>query len=269
MRLSIDHRTQYRFTEPQSRLVQMLRMNPENNHDQTVAQWRIDVDCDARLRQGRDGFGNAVTMLYVEGPVDGIEIHVSGEVLTSHSDGVLHGVHESLPPALFLRPTDVTPRDPAIAEFARDCVAGTRDRVEALHLLNRTLQKQFEADLGRPEPGLDAGEAFLRDSATSRDMAQMYIVAARSLGSPARYVSGYYLTDRDGEHRPTPHGWAEVHVDRLGWVGFDPCTGFSPEEHYVRVAMALDAAGAAPVAGSRLGDGGERLDVDVVVSEGQ
>ena len=32
-----------------------------------------------------------------------------------------------------------------------------------------------------------------------------------------------------------------------------------------RVAVALDAAGAAPVAGSRLGEGVERLDVDVTV----
>ena len=67
MRLSIDHRTVYRFSEPQSRLVQMLRLTPENTHDQTVAGWRIDVDRDGRVRGGRDGFGNAVTMLYVEG----------------------------------------------------------------------------------------------------------------------------------------------------------------------------------------------------------
>lgn len=270
MRLSIDHRTQYRFTEPQGRLVQMLRLTPENTHDQTIAQWRIDVDCDARLRHGRDGFGNAITMLYVEGPVDGVEIIVTGEVLTSHSDGVLHGVHETLPPALFLRPTDATSRDPVIAEFAADAAIGARDRIGALHRVNHALHAQFKADMGRPEPGLDAAAAFLRDSATPRDMAQMFAVAARSLGAPARYVSGYLLTEHDGEHRPTPHGWAEAFVEGLGWIGFDPCSGLCPQEHYVRVAVALDAAGAAPVAGSRLGDGGERLDVDVVVSaEGQ
>ena len=124
MRLSIDHHTIYRFTQPQGRLVQMLRLTPENTHDQTVASWRIDVDCDARLRPGRDGFGNAVTMLYAEGPVDGIEITVKGEVLTSHSDGVLHGVHETLPPALFLRSTEATVLDTAIAKFA------TRSRID-------------------------------------------------------------------------------------------------------------------------------------------
>ena len=266
MRLSVDHRTIYRFTEPQSRLVQMLRMTPQNTHDQTVATWRIDVDCDARLRQGRDGFGNVVTMLYIDGPIDGIEISVSGDVLTSHSDGVLHGAHEVLPPALFLRPTDATAHDAAIAVFAAGAVEGTRGPIGALHRLNDALHARFPADDGRPEPGLGAAAAFRRDRATSRDFAQMFIVGARSLSVPARYVSGYLLTGQDDDHRPTPHGWAEAHVDGLGWVGFDPFTGDCPEEEHVRVAVALDAAGAAPVAGSRLGEGGERLEVDVVVS---
>jgi hypothetical protein len=128
MRLSIDHRTIYRFSAPQGRLVQMLRMTPENNHDQTVAAWQIHVDCDAKMRPGRDGFGNAVTMLYVEGPIRGIEIEVSGEVLTSHSNGVLHGVAEVLPPALFLRATAMTPADAAIIGWAADLVGDTPKR---------------------------------------------------------------------------------------------------------------------------------------------
>lgn len=267
MRLSIDHRTVYRFSEPQSRLVQMLRMTPENSHDQTVARWRIDVDHDATMRRGRDGFGNAVTMLYVEGPLLDIEIAVRGEVLTSHSDGVVRGVNEVLPPAVFLRATDATPRDPAIAAFAREVVAGADGVIAQLHRLNHAFHGRFALDRRRPEAGLSAAVAFTREAATSRDLAQMFAVAARSLDIPARYVSGYSIVE--GSLRPTPHGWAEAHVPGLGWVGFDPCTGRSPQEESVRVAAALDAAGAAPVAGSRLGEGEEELDVAVKVSAAQ
>jgi transglutaminase-like putative cysteine protease len=267
MRLSIDHRTVYRFSEPQSRLVQMLRMTPENSHDQTVARWRIDVDCDAKMRRGRDGFGNAVTMLYAEGPIADIEIAVRGEVLTSHSDGFVRGVAEALPPAVFLRATDATPRDPAIAAFAVEVTGAADGAVGKLHGLNRALHARFAHDRARPEPGLSAAAAFARPTATSRDLAQMFAVAARSLGIPARYVSGYSLVE--GSLRPTPHGWAEAHVDGLGWVGFDPFTGRSPQEESVRVAAALDASGAAPVAGSRLGEGEEELDVAVTVSAAQ
>jgi transglutaminase-like putative cysteine protease len=204
-------------------------------------------------------------MLYAEGALTEIEIAVHGEVLTSHSDGCVLGVAEPLPPAVFLRATEGTPQDPAIAGWAREA-AGGGSAVERLHALNRGLNDRFAVERGRGEPRLPASAAFARSTATPRDLAQIFCVAARSLGVPARFVSGYHLWEVDGEHRPAPHGWAEAHVDGLGWVGFDPITGMSPEEEYVRVAVALDAAGAAPVAGSRLGQGAEELDVDVTVS---
>lgn len=264
MRLSVDHRTTYRFSVPQARLVQMLRLTPPDTHDQTVARWQVHVDCDARMRRGRDGWGNIVTMLYVEGPIDRIEIAVEGEVVTSHSDGLLHGTEEPLPPAVFLRPSAGTPADPAIIAWAR-VVADGAGALRALHAINAGLHERFRVDLSRPEAGLDAGAAWARPTATPRDLAQMFAVAARGLGHPARYVSGYSRSRFLGRHAPGPHGWAETHVEGVGWVGFDPCTGLSPEEDYVRVAVALDAAGAAPVAGSRLGEGDEELDVDVHV----
>lgn len=263
MRLTIRHRTAYRFSAPQSRLVQMLRLHPQNTHDQTVASWRIDIDRDARLTEGCDGWGNKVAMLYVDGPLDAIEIAVTGEVLTSHSHGVVHGTAEPLPPALFLRDTPATARAPAIAAWARE-TAGGEAPLAALHRVNRALRSRFRLDRRRPEPGLSAADVWTRETATPRDLAQMFAAAARSLGVPARYVSGYSLLV-DG-HRPGPHGWAEAHVEGIGWIGFDPCTGLSPEDGHVRVAAALDAPGCAPVAGSRLGDGEEELEVDVSVA---
>lgn len=264
MRLSIDHRTTYRFSEPQKRLVQMLRLTPEDTHDQTVAAWRIDVDCDARLREGRDGFGNKVTMLYAEGPLTSLEIAVRGEVLTSETPGVLKGALDPLPPAVFLRATPLTAPDPALSAFAPDA-CGTGDTIECLHRLNTALFRRFQIDRGRPDPARTAAAAFAGDIATARDMAHMLIAAARVIGHPARYVSGYCLSPFGSESRPTPHGWAEIHVARLGWVAFDGCFGLSADENYVRVAVGLDGAGAAPIAGSRLGSGDEDLDVDVSV----
>ena len=265
MRLSVDHRTTYRFTAPQSRVVQLLRLTPSNSHDQTVASWRVHVDCDARMREGRDGFGNHVTMLYAEGPLTDIEIALHGEVLTSHSAGCVLGVAEPLPPALFLRSTPATPPAAAIGAWAA-ALAASGGLLERLHRVNAALRERFTVERGRGEPGLDAGAAFGRERVTPRDLAQIFCVAARSLGAPARFVSGYHLWEVDGEHRPAPHAWAEAHVAGLGWVAFDPTTGRSPEEEYVRVAVALDAAGAAPVAGSRLGEGAEELEVDVAVT---
>lgn len=262
MRLSIDHRTTYQFTLPQGRVVQLLRMTPPNTHDQTVTDWHIAVDCDARVREHRDGFGNRTTMLYAQGPLERIEIEVTGEVVTTHSSGVLRGGFEPLPPRLYLRETPATAADPAIADFARTAT-GAVD-LAGLHRLNAAVRDRFRLSRARPEAGLSAADAFARDDATARDMAQIFVAAARSVGVPARYVTGY--CDLQQGHRPTPHGWADAWMDGIGWIAFDPTLGRSPEEHHVRVAVALDAAGSAPVAGSRLGEGRERLDVDVTVS---
>ena len=92
----------------------------------------------------------------------------------------------------------------------------------------------------------------------------MFAAAARSLGVPARYVSGYRT---DGDAHCSPHAWAEAFVEGFGWTGFDATTGLSPDERYVRVAVGLDANGAAPIAGTRIGSGEEKLDVDLHVDQ--
>ena len=264
MRLSINHRTTYRFTEPQARVVQLLRMTPRNTYDQIVADWHIALDCDARITEGQDGFGNATTMLYIDGPVERIDLSVTGEVVTSHSDGVLHGTLEPMPAKLFLRDTPLTQAGAAITAFARAQVADGHSTIAALHRLNRAIGERQTLSRGRPEPGLSAEDAFARDSATPRDLAHVFIAAVRARGIPARYVSGY--CDIADDRRPAPHGWADAWVEGLGWVGFDPTLRLSPEEHHVRVAVGLDAVGAAPVAGTRMGEGDECLDVAVTVN---
>ena len=108
MRIAVDHRTTYRFTGPQARITQLLRLTPAGTDGQTITDWRLHVDCDARMRNGRDGYGNRVTMLYVEGPLSEITIEVIGEALTSTTDGVLSGSVEPLPPGVYRRPTAAT-----------------------------------------------------------------------------------------------------------------------------------------------------------------
>ncbi|MCW3845847.1 transglutaminase family protein [Sphingomonas sp. LB-2] len=260
MRIAIEHRTQYRFSQAQDRIVQMLRLTPTDTQDQTVVSWRIGVDCDARLREAIDGFGNAVTMLYAEGPIAALELSVIGEVLTSENAGVICGAAEPLPPLFYLRSTPRTQASVTLAEFAADVAAG--EALDGLHRLNAALHGRFPDAPDLPDRGCAAAQAFAAKTVTSRDVAQIFIAGARHLGAPARYVSGYRT---DGEAHSAPHAWAEAYVEALGWIGFDPATGLSPDESYVRVAVGLDATGAAPIAGTRVGHGREQLDVDLHV----
>lgn len=262
MRIAIDHRTHYRFSEPQARLVQMLRLTPCDTQDQTVVSWHIGVDCDARLRDATDGYGNAITMLYAEGPLEAIDITVTGEVLTNEAIGVVRDAIEPLPPLFYRRATPRTLADIDLRDFAEQS-AGSGDPLDRMHRINTALHARFPRAPDLPDTGISAVEAFASTKTTSRDVAQMFIAAARSLDIPARYVSGY-RSDGEANHS-APHAWAEAHIERIGWIGFDPVTGLSPDASYVRVAVGLDALGAASIAGMRIGPGREQLDVDLHV----
>ncbi len=268
MRIAIDHRTRYRFSKPQARIVQMLRMTPADGADQTVVNWHIGVDCDARLRSAQDGFGNRVTMLYASGPIVDIEIVVTGEILTAGDIGLVAGIPEPLPPDVFLRETPRTQSSLDLLAFAADAAVGSRSRLDALHRLNKAIARKFAhiEDLG--DSGRSAVEAFADSNAGARDATHIFLSAARSLGAPARYISGYRPNDAE---LVAPHAWAEAFIVGLGWVSFDPSRGISTDGCYVRVAAGLDAATAAPIAGSRLGEGSEVLVVDLHVDavEGQ
>ncbi len=225
MRIVIDHTLTVDFPFTRSSVALSLRVTPEDNHDQTVSGWRIGPDCDARLRTGRDGYGNVLTMVYAEGPIDGIQFHVTGEVFTGPSSGILSAAHpEPLPPALFLRPgDDPVPELTALAIEAGEAV---NDPIERLHLANVALHRRADAD-------------------SSDVLVGSFVTVARRLSRPARCVSGYLAVD--GGSRP--HIWAEAYVDGIGWVGFDPVLGLSAGEDHARVASALDLAGIAAVSG--------------------
>ena len=90
---------------------------------------------------------------------------------------------------------------------------------------------------------------------------------ARLRGLPARYVSGYLHSTIDGQAHDAAHAWAEIHVEGLGWVGFDAANRCCPDERYVRLGSGLDAADAAPIRGVALGTGSEDMDVSVRVEE--
>lgn len=259
MRISVDHVTRYTFSEPQARLVQMLRLTPQDSADQTVVTWHIGVDRDVRLRTARDGFGNVTTMLYAAGPIEELTIRVEGEVLTAGDVGLVRGFAEPLPPLLFTR---ATARTTASAAMLTLLDSAPTDRIERLHRLNTLLVDRFRMIEAHHDDGASAGEAFARDSASPRDLAHLFLAIVRADGIPARYVSGY----RPHGAGHAPHAWAEALIEGLGWVAFDPSRGISADASYVRLAVALDAPGAAPVAGSRLGVGEEALDVALRVA---
>jgi transglutaminase-like putative cysteine protease len=269
MRIRIEHRTHYAFSQPQRRLIQLLRMTPPSFDGQAVVDWHVEVDCDARLKHIRDGYGNDVTMLYVDGPIDRITLTVGGEVLTEDRAGIVQGTPEPLPVQLFLRPTPQTQADAAIAAFAHDIAESAADPLSRLHALCGALNRRIRFDAGDGDPNRGAAAAFADGHGVCQDHAHMFCAAARSLGHPARYISGHLLRTDGQTIQPAAHAWAEAWIEGYGWIGFDPANGISPTDAYVRIATGLDYRDAAPVSGARVGGGDETLSVEVTVAHGR
>jgi transglutaminase-like putative cysteine protease len=269
MRLTIDHHTRYQFSEPQARVVQLLRMTPSDHVGQTVSDWRIDVDCDARLRDGRDGYGNLTTMLYIDGPISAIELMVRGEVLTDDSAGAIKGCTETLPPLFFTRVTPQTRADEAITELAQTVVGvGPRTADRAVSLM-AAVHDVITPRPGRTEKSITAADAFALGHGSVRDCAHVLIAAARAVGYPARLVSGHCLDGPNAASHSSAHCWTELYIQDEGWISLDPSTNRSPRDSYVRVAIGLDASDSTPLSGTRRGGGIEALDVDVRVALSQ
>ena len=263
MRLDVLHRTEYKFSQPLVDVIQLLRLTPLSCLTQTVLDWRIDVDCDARLRESRDGYGNVVHMLYVNEPVTSLTIKATGKVITENRSGVVEGLPSDLPPAVFLRSTALTLPDPALRALVDKVVADAP--LATLHGLNALLHERLVFDAESTTAATPAAAAYEARRGVCQDFAHIFIAVARTALIPARYVSGHLLR-RDGSGpQPASHAWVEAWVEGLGWVAFDPANGICADEAYIRVAAGLDYSEAAPLAGARRGGGTEEMTVMVEV----
>ena len=266
MRLSVHYDTTYRFSRPATGLIQLLRLTPRSCANQNVLDWRIGVDCDARLREGRDGYGNITHMLYVDQPLDSLTVSVTGDILTEDRSGVMSGLGNDLPREVFLRHTPLTQPDAALKDLAAALLHQGGTQLEMLHRLNASIGQRLEFEVGATQAGTTAAEAYAARRGVCQDFAHIFIAVARSAGWAARYVSGHLLQrGRPGEQN-AGHAWAEAWVPDLGWVAFDPTNGVCADDAYIRVATGLDYKEAAPFTGSRNGGGDEETVVQVIVA---
>jgi transglutaminase-like putative cysteine protease len=206
-----------------------------------------------------------VELVSISGGEKTIRIMASGEVETEERNGVF-GPHQGYVPLwLFQRETALTKPGKLIKELAR-FVEGDSD-LARMHALMGAINHTVEYRKDVTTSDTTAEQAAELRAGVCQDHTHIFISAARQMGLPARYVSGYML---DGnEMGAASHAWAEVHIPSLGWVGFDPANDICPDERYVRVASGLDYADTAPVSGMRIGSAPEMILVSVNVEQDQ
>jgi transglutaminase-like putative cysteine protease len=120
----------------------------------------------------------------------------------------------------------------------------------------------------RDEEGVQTGaETLALGGGSCRDLAALFIEAARHLGFGARAASGYVFDPgAPGRHTDTTHAWAEVYLPEAGWIAFDPTHGRVGAGGLITVAVGRCNTQIMPVTGSYVGAPDDRLGMSVDIS---
>lgn len=269
MKLAIRHTTHYTFAQPVSHALQRLRLTPKETQGQRILDWSMQFTNAHRELQFDDQHFNSVTLVGVNPGTTEVTVTCAGVVETQDHAGVIGRHSGHLPLWSFLRQTALTRPGPRLRSLLRE--VPERDisaPLGFLHALSDLIRDRITYQAGTTHSATTAEEAVIHGYGVCQDHTHIFIGAARFLGIPARYVSGYLLMD-DRVDQEATHAWAEAHVDGLGWVGFDISNGISPDPRYVRVATGHDYRDAAPVTGISFGTADHSLRVEVAVERQQ
>ncbi|PLK25691.1 transglutaminase family protein [Novosphingobium sp. TH158] len=266
MRLAIRHTTRYLYSQPVAHGLQRLRLRPKPTHGQQVLDWSMVLE-GARVESEYDDHNhNHTALVSIEPGASVLSITCAGLVETVDRAGVLGPHTGHVPLWLFQQQTALTRPGARMRALAGSLQGGKADRLAMLHELSGAVLQAVRYEIGHTDVTTSAEEAFSAGRGVCQDHAHIFIGCARALGVPARYVSGYLMMD-DRIDQEAGHGWAEAHVDGLGWVGFDVSNGISPDARYVRVASGCDYREAAPITGISFGAGEAALAVSLAVEQ--
>ena len=236
MKLALRHETRYTYGSPVRYSAQYLRLTPRDTARQQVLKWQLDTP--GQPVGTLDGYGNVLHVLTLDKPVSEIVIRASGVVRTARAEDTpsdFTGV--SLPPMLFLRATALTRVD---------------DKLEALA---ETLRPRVASLDGLRE--LAAAAKAHASGGGTEAMVHVFLAACRHLGVPARYVSGYVLSEKKAGE-VLLHGWAEAWFGER-WKSFDIARDATVGEGHVKIAVGADYGDACPIRGVRTGGGLETM----------
>lgn len=267
MRLHIRHETTHRYEPARGTLAQLVRLTPSDGPSQRVIAWRVAAELAREPLEFRDGYGNVCHLFGLRDVAPEMCIVAEGEVETfaaSDANGA-----EPVPPAYFLRATPLTAPTPEITALAHEARAGAGgDELSVLLELAALVCERIAHRAAQTDVTTRAGDALAGGAGVCQDRAHVLVAAARALGRPARYVSGYCQGAASGDDGAM-HAWAEVWREKGGWLALDPSLGDVAARGHVRVSFGLDYADAAPIRGVRSGGAREQLGVRVRIQAQQ
>jgi transglutaminase-like putative cysteine protease len=270
MLLRIFHETKLTYTAPVTETVFEVRMAPPSDDDQTSLRYRLVTKPRAPVTSYRDGFGNRVDLFNVATPYQELVVQVTSYVRTHRrpASSRLAGIPWPAPGPIaiealeFLTPSPLVDRgaalDALVAELPRPSGTLADALLRIMGVVGERLRYEKKATTARTP----LSEALALGRGVCQDFAHLFIGVCRTLGLPARYVSGY--VNHPGE--VATHAWCQVWAgESAGWVDIDPTSGEFLGDDHVVTAVGRDYSDVPPNRGVWKGRAEESMAVTVKV----
>ena len=297
--LEVRHETVYRYEHPVSFAQHQAHLQPLIDDYQALAAFMLEIEpAPAFRRDSVDALGNVQTHFSLAQPHAQMRVLATSRLrIASRFAGL---VPEASPPweALaermryvagapyapvqaaveFVPPSPFVPRlaelrDYALPSFPPGCPVA----LGTLHLMQR-VHADFRYQSQSTEVDTPLVQVLAQRRGVCQDFAHLMIGCLRMLGLPARYVSGYLLTQPTNGSAPVvgadaSHAWVQVWCPgtpgvpsegrAAGWLSLDPTNKLVPGTGHVRVAIGRDFGDVTPLRGVIRGGGEHRLSVGV------
>lgn len=283
MHYRIRHRTTYRYAQPVEFQTHRLMLFPRSSHVIRVLDSSLRCTPPARLERTQDIFDNLIIIADFSGAARRLVIESAVTVELSaarwpvfriashaHSYPFAYIPDELADLGALLVPEHLDP-DGGLALWARRFIHATpTDTLSLLQDLNAGILSVVNYRTREEEGTQTPLETLAKASGSCRDIAALFIDAARHLGFGTRAVSGY-LYDPDaqvGDHGST-HAWAEVYLPDAGWIAFDPTHQRMGSAALIPVAVARCNDQTTPVDGGYVGKPEDFIGMEVSVRVSQ
>jgi transglutaminase-like putative cysteine protease len=286
-RYGVDHETRYAYASPVAQSWQLARLTPRVLPWQQLLAHSLQIDPPPDERHdATDSFGNNVTHFALHGAHRRLSVRMQCTVEVGERpaslpasepwEAVRDAVRQLAPPcglaaARMSEPTALVPLSEAAFAYAAAQFTPGRDWLQAVTALMRTIHRDFSFDPDATSVSTAVDEVLLHRRGVCQDFAHLMLACLRAHGLPARYVSGYLLTEPPpGRARligvDASHAWVAACSPRCGWVEFDPTNGQLADARYLTLAWGADFADVVPLRGVILGGGEQTLKVSVSVT---
>ena len=279
MHLRIHHRTTFAYAGKAHDSFNETRLRPIDDASQRCHEFKLRTTPGTTPRQYGDFNGNAVNYF---------------EIIEQHSVLIIESISSVETTPLVERPAvprvapedlERSPEREMQAEFfstshyvplelelwreSQDALAeGRSDVWSDVRRMGGHIYRRFAYRPNSTGASTRATDVLKLRMGVCQDFAHVHLGMCRSMGIPARYVSGYFFnTTRRPREIEASHAWIEAWVPGYGWAAYDPTHDRVPDERYVKVAVGRDYADIRPVSGTYRGAPTRSLKVHVTVRE--